>query len=456
MIERAQARGGGDGEYRPAARTRRSALRASGAGALGLVGTFLAGSCGQRQGGPTAPSAISGQITFMSRDNGSDLEPYKQGLALFNSRQSRIQVQHDIVSGNFEQKLQTVVAGGTPPDVSYMHSQNIPTFVTIGIVAANDSYLRRDKTALDGLLPAALDAYRWRNTLNGVPDVATSLVMFINRSAFTKMGVAAPGDKWTWSDYLAAAQKLATAGRAEGLFGAVDYNGNFPKFTVLWQNEADLLNNDRTQVTIDRPEAVEAISWIADQMLKSRVLAGPADLQGRGAEQFFLDGKAAMLPSISSRMGIIATGAQFEVELAHLPQGRKRVTRTAVGGTAMIKGSKNPDAGWELEKFFAADEFQWLMAKVGGIIFPAHRKVAESPDLFASGTFPKNPKVSVDAMAYARTEPYTVRYPDMSNALNKELDAVWQGQSSVKDALMRAKAAIEPILQDALSQIKNG
>ncbi len=241
MIERAQARGGGDGEYRPAVRTRRSALRASGAGALGLVGAFLAGSCGQRQGSPTAPGAISGQITFMSRDNGSDLEPYKQGLALFNSRQSRIQVQHDIVSGNFEQKLQTVVAGGTPPDVSYMHSQNIPTFVTIGIVASNDSYLRRDKTALDGLLPAALDAYRWRNTLNGVPDVATSLVMFINRSAFTKMGVAAPGEKWTWSDYLAAAQKLTAAGRDEGLFGAVDYNGNFPKFTVLWQNEADLL-----------------------------------------------------------------------------------------------------------------------------------------------------------------------------------------------------------------------
>lgn len=94
------------------------------------------------------------------------------------------------------------------------------------------------------------------------------------------------------------------------------------------------------------------------------------------------------------------------------------------------------------------------MAKAGGIIFPTHRKVAESPELFASGTFPKDPKVSVDAMAYARTEPYTIRYPEMSNALNKELDAVWQGQSSVKDALLRARAAIEPILQDALSQIK--
>ena len=52
-----------------------------------------------------------------------------------------------------------------------------------------------------------------------------------------------------------------------------------------------------------------------------------------------------MWPSISSSMGTVARNAQFEVEIFHLPQG-KRVTRTACGGTApALKASKNPEAG---------------------------------------------------------------------------------------------------------------
>jgi multiple sugar transport system substrate-binding protein len=433
--------------------SRRRLLRTSLLGAVGAAGSAA---CGQASSGSegSAPGAATGQITFMSRDNGSDLEPYKQGIALFNGKQSRITVQHDIVSGSFEQKLQTVVAGGTPPDVSYMHSMNIPTFVTGGIVAPLETWLRKEKGALDGLLPTAVDSYRWKGAVSGVPDVATSLVMFVNRSLFTRAGVPVPTEKWTWGDYLNTVQKIANAGRAEGIFGSVDYNGGFPKFTVLWQNEADLLNKDRNAATVDKPEAVDAITWIADQMLKTKVMAGPADLQGKSAENFFLDGKAAMFPVISSRMGIVAKGAQFDVEVVHLPQGKKRATRTACGGVAMIKGTKNPDAGWDLLKFWATEEFQWLISKAGGIIFPAHRKVAESPELFAGGPFPKSPRVTVDAMAYARTEPYTVGYVDMSNAFSKELNTVWNGESSVKDALTRAKAAIEPILQDGLSQIK--
>ena len=131
-----------------------------------------------------------------------------------------------------------------------------------------------------------------------------------------------------------AAQKLQHASRAEGTFGAVDYNGGFPRFTVLWQNDADLLNKDRNAVTIDRPEAIEAMHWIADQMLKPPRAPRPRPTwQGKSGEAFFLEGRAAMIPVISSRMGIVARGAQFEVEVVHLPQGKKRVTRTACGGT---------------------------------------------------------------------------------------------------------------------------
>lgn len=224
--------------------------------------------------------------------------------------------------------------------------------------------------------------------------------------------------------------------------------------SVLWQNGADILNKDRNAVTVDRQEAIEAFSWIADQIQKTRLHAAPADLAGRSAEQLFLDGRVAMLPIYSSRAGTIAKGAQFEVEAVHLPAGKQRVTRTACGGVAMNKGTKLPDASWEFLKYIAGEEFQWSMARVGGIIFPGHKKVANSPELFATGQFPKNSKVVVDAVAYARIEPYTVRYLDIKAALTAELDKVWWGESNVRDAMTRAKGAMDPILVDAVAQAK--
>ena len=161
-----------------------------------------------------------------------------------------------------------------------------------------------------------------------------------------------------------------------------------------------------------------------------------------------------MFPVISSRMGTVARGAQFEVEIVHLPQGKKRVTRTACGGTAMPKGSPNPGRRVGARAFLATEEFQWLISRAGGHHLPRPQEGHRVPELFAGGPFPRSPRVTVDAMAYARTEPYVPRYDDLKAAIVKEIGSVWTGESSVRDAVTRARAVAEPILADGLSQIK--
>lgn len=95
---------------------------------------------------------------------------------------------HDLATGNFDQKLQTLVAAGTAPDANYMHSQTVPTYVALGVAAPLDAHAKKDKSVLDGLLPAAVDSYRFKNGVYGIADVATSYVMYINRALFTKAG----------------------------------------------------------------------------------------------------------------------------------------------------------------------------------------------------------------------------------------------------------------------------
>lgn len=55
-------------------------------------------------------------------------------------------------------------------------------------------------------------------------------------------------------------------------------------------------------------------------------------------------------------------------------------------------------------------------------------------------------------MAYAWTEAYTVGYQDLVAAFNKEVDTVWKGEPGARDAMTRAKAAMDPILKDALAR----
>lgn len=446
------------GRTGPGRGTRRRVVQRVAGSAAG-IGGIVAAACGMGtgtggDGAAPAASGASGQITFMSRDNGSDLEPYKQGIERFNAAQGKVRVTHEIATGSYFPKLQTMLVAGTPPDVTYMHSANAASFAPEGSLAELDTLVRRDKGALDGLLPNAVEAYRFRGATYGVPDVTTSLVMFVNRSLFARTGATLPTDRWTWSDFLAAAQRVTNAGRAEEVWGTADYTGNFPRYTVLWQNDADILNKDRNAVTVDAPATVEALTWLADQLHRLRVHPTPAEMAGKTALQLFQEGKVAMWPNISSSMGTVAKTAAFDFEVFHLPQGKKRVTRTACGDTAMVKASKNPEAGWAFEKFLATEEFQWLMVKAAGIIFPAHKKVTEAPELFAGGPFPKSPKISVEAMAYARTEPYVPLYDDLVAAYNKELAPVWAGETTVRDAVTKAKATMDPIVKDAVARMK--
>src|SRR5687767_2580812 len=438
-------------QIRTSTKTRRAVVSAAAAG----LGAVALAACGQEAGGsPSTPSQATGQITFLGRESGSEVAVYKEAIEKFNASQPRVKVTHDLATGNFDQKLQTVVAAGTAPDANYMHSQTVPTYVSLGVAAPLDAHAKKDKAVLDGLLPAAVDSYRFKNEVYGIADVATSYVMYINPALFRKAGATLPTEKWTWSDYTTAAQRIVSALRGEEVFGVANWNAADSWPSVLWQNGADILNKDRNAVTIDRPEAIEAFTWIADQVQKAKLHPAPADMAGKSAEQMFFDGKAAMIPTYSSRAGTIAKTAQFEVEAVHLPAGKQRVNRTACGGVAMGKASKAPDATWEFLKYIAGEEFQWSMARVGGIIFPGHKKVANSPELFATGAFPKNSKVVVDAIGYARIEPYTVRYLDMKGVLGTELNKVWTGESGVRDAMVRAKGVMEPILAEAVAAAK--
>src|SRR5919202_256395 len=199
--------------------TRRRAVALFGAAAPGSVMALAA--CGSAGGAGPAGSGATIQpvsVRFLGRESGSEVPVYKQAVDTFNAAQSRVKIDLEAATGDFDQKLQTMVAGGTTPDSGYLHSQNVPTYVVLGVAAPLDTYAKKDKAILDAYLPAAVDSYRFRNVVYGVPDVATSLVMYINKTIFGRAGASTPAEKWSWNDYLTTAQRIASATRDSGIF----------------------------------------------------------------------------------------------------------------------------------------------------------------------------------------------------------------------------------------------
>src|SRR5687768_15351771 len=92
-------------QMRTSTKTRRAVLGTAGAG----LGAVSLAACGQETGGsPSTASQATGQITFLGRESGSEVAVYKEAIEKFNASQPRVKVTHDLATGNFDQKLQTL------------------------------------------------------------------------------------------------------------------------------------------------------------------------------------------------------------------------------------------------------------------------------------------------------------------------------------------------------------
>ncbi len=439
--------------------TRRWALRSVAVSVATGTGA-LAAACGGAQTA-TTPAADAKPVTIEYNVQSAPLwEKAGQVVPAFNKKFPHITVKTSPSEGSGIAKLRTMLAAGTAPDTSWMNITDLPSVAEQGSLFTLDQWITRDWKAMDGddVYPGAWEAVTWKGKRHGTPYEANPFLPVYRKDFFDAANVPYPtkqaeGGKWDWNAVLDTARRLTTTsatGRKQ--FGLQLRTGNFALFHWIWNNGGEIWNTDRTECLMNRPQAVEAVQFMHDLIVRHRVVPMGAET---GAEIKDASGTTSnnMLSKIvafewqfsggGSLMGGIA---DFPFEVAPEPKGKsaKVIPHMNGAGNVLLKEAKNPDAGWEFLKFYNSKEADIILMDTG--IIPPRRKSSEE-HYAKSVKYPPNGKVLAEMARVARITPTIPAWADFNTILGKEMAPVWMGERPPKEALDEVVRQVNPLLK---------
>jgi multiple sugar transport system substrate-binding protein len=327
--------------------------------------------------------------------------------------------------------LNTALAGGEPPDVFYVDSNNLPDLAAAGALAAVPDGTLTDP---DDIYPSLREAFTFDGTWYCPPKDFSTLGLVYDPTILEAAGVEVPT---TWEELATAAQALTTDTQA-GLAMGVEY----PRWAVfLFQAGADLTNEDVSAITLDTPEAREALQFVADQYAAGYFVR-PSDVDTGWGGEAFGSGKAAMTIEGNWIVGALANDFPDKewavAELPAGPAGQGTFAFTVCYGVA--ESAANPDASWALIDYLtnAQGALAWTTAFN---VMPARASVADQwladhPELEAF----------VTGAQYAHRWGFAPGFGDVISVFNDQANAIVDGDGTVDELIEETVAAGEDVL----------
>ncbi len=196
-------------------------------------------------------------------DNPGDIALRRQLAAAFMKLHPGVKVQILVVPAtNYDQKIQTMIAGGKPPDIFGSGDVQIPNIVSKNFALDLAPLVKRDNYSLSDFYPQVVDGLTYDKKLVGLTDNWDTQVMYYNASLFKKAGIAAPTVSWTWDNFLAAANKLTSGTGTRKTYGGLFENWFAAYFDQMWAWGGDPFPNKGTECGYDSSQALSAFNSI--------------------------------------------------------------------------------------------------------------------------------------------------------------------------------------------------
>jgi multiple sugar transport system substrate-binding protein len=341
----------------------------------------------------------------------------------------------------YDVALQAALTSGDPPDVFYVDSFRLPDLADAGALAPVPEGAVSNP---DDIYPSLREAFTYDGTWYCPPKDFSTLGLIYDPEVLEAAGVAVPT---TWEELAAAAEALTTgdaaaiaAGTAQaGLSMGVEY----PRWgAFMFQNGAAMTNEDNTAMTLDTPEAREALEFVAG-LYQDGYAVKPAAVDAGWAGEAFGQGKAAMVIEgnwLPPAMEADFPDANYAVaELPSGPVGPGTFAFTVCYGVAA--DAANPDASWALVEALTNEEgsLAWTEAFT---VMPARESAAEEwtgshPDLEAF----------VAGADYAHRWGFVPGFGDVLGVFNPGLEGVVDGNMTLDQVIADTTAAGEGVLE---------
>jgi multiple sugar transport system substrate-binding protein len=266
-------------------------------GGQGVVAAAFLASCGAQPAAPAEAPADSGaasggeqaepaqapiELEFLAWGDPADLEAWDKLKAMYEEQNPNVTINITGVAdpnNNFYPKLQTAVAGGTPPAVSSFQGWEWQIYADNNVLAPIDDYIARD--GFTDPYPEDIASVQVSTRRNDkyylVPLQLGTMVLFYAKKPFDDAGLDYPTDNMKLAEFIELAEKVTNTGGDNKMFG-LQANGSWFR-DIQWirstgKQEFDEII-DPTKAQFNQPEIVEMLQMMAYDVYHTMNISPP-------------------------------------------------------------------------------------------------------------------------------------------------------------------------------------
>ncbi len=396
-----------------------------------------------------APESTAVELRMMWYDDGSEGKIMRELLDRYEKENPGVKVVMDTVAyKDLHNILQTAVEGGNAPDMARV--TDVSRF--------RGYYLDMSKYMKD----AAGWAQNWpeqtlgwmrkdddKTGLYGFPTQFTVTGPFINKTLFDQAGVAVPGEKATWDEWVKAAQEVAQKTNTPYAV-AIDRSGHRVWGPAL-SNGATFLDPatgkfGKVDTAGFRKTSEMIVAWHKDKITPAEVWVGSGGNYA-SAKDPFVNGQLVFYMSGSWQIGGFASaiGDKFEWQAVPNPCGEAGCTGIPGGAALMALGaSKHPEEVTKLMEWLSSEAvLEEFSAK--SLFIPGHLGLVKKGIQYPSNNEALN--VFVSEIPKLMPEAYLLQYHPKGFVLNTEirdrLSQVITGELTIDQYMEKLQAKVD-------------
>jgi sn-glycerol 3-phosphate transport system substrate-binding protein len=398
------------------------------------------------------------EIQFWHAMTGANNDRINNFAKQFNESQSEYRV-NAVFKGSYPEAMAAAIAAyraGSAPAILQVFEVGTATMMSAkGAIKPVYQVMADAGEKFDPKIYVPAVAGYYTNTkgqMLSFPFNSSTTVFYYNQDAFAKAGLDPNRAPATWPEVMAAAAKIKAAGATPCSFTTAWQSWVQLESFSAWHNlafatkENGFGGND-PKLVFNGPLQVRHIGNMQDWAKK-----GYFTYAGRKTEPEakFFSGECAMLTTSSAAYGTIKQNAKFKFVVAPLPYYADvpgAPQNTIIGGASLwVMGGKSKDEYKAVAKFFkflSDPERQAIWHQTTGYL-PITMEAYELTK--KSGFYEKNPgtDVSVKQMIVKTTDKSrgirVGNFVQIRDIVDEELEGVWSGKKSAKEALDTAVA----------------
>lgn len=430
-----------------------------------LLSTLIVG-CGSNSA--SSSNANDTTLKFMFWGSPFEKKIQQQQAAEFSKKNPGVNVNVQIIPSNFKTKMNTLMASGNMPDMSYLGASHALIWGKQGHILNLAPYVKKDPK-LQGWLP--------ESHIYWAPGKFTNLStlemesLYYNPAIFKKANISPPPDSeknaWTWPQFVKVAEKLTvdSNGKHPNDPGfdpkhIVQYGINLPieNYIDAWYNfllsaGGSITNSKGTMYTMNSPAAVDTFQKLHDLIWKYHVMPTPAQSKNLpGTDQALQTGKYAMIMD-GQWMLLDFSQKHLKFGIGVLPKIKKPAVVLFSGAQPIYSSTKHPK---EAIKFLEFETNPLSQLVQQGLWMPLQKKYYTDPKLVKkwayNGAHPepqyKNAVINT-ALNYGHEDPGNIikNFSKIDNAIEQKLDLIWANKKPVKPVLNEIGKQVTPLLK---------